>query len=69
MQPTPLAASGIDAILHARICYNAITIYQCGAADAQAVSPQAIKSVLDIIHLSCYDLPCYSSISVSSQYA
>jgi hypothetical protein len=37
IQPTPLAASEIGAILTVRICYNAITPYRCGAADGQPV--------------------------------
>jgi len=38
MQPTPLAASKIAAILRAGIGYNAIALYRCGAADARVVS-------------------------------
>jgi hypothetical protein len=37
MQPTPLAASKIAAILRAGFGYNDITIYRCGAADGQLV--------------------------------
>jgi hypothetical protein len=38
VQPTPQAASKIRAILKLGFGPNAITIYECGAADAQAVS-------------------------------
>jgi hypothetical protein len=42
MQPTPLAASKIGAILRARICYKYIAFYWRGAADGQAVGWQSI---------------------------
>jgi hypothetical protein len=45
MQPTPLAASEIEAILRADFCYNHITVYGCGAADGQGVNRQSIDIV------------------------
>jgi hypothetical protein len=45
-QPTPLRVDKIGAILRARIGYNAIAIYRCGAAEWQTVSPQLIKLIL-----------------------
>jgi hypothetical protein len=45
IQPTPLRGHKIEAILKARICYNAITIYRCGAADGQHVRPSPSTAV------------------------
>jgi hypothetical protein len=48
IQPTPLAASEIGAILTVRICYNHIAVYWCGAADGQLVGPHGVVSSLAV---------------------
>jgi hypothetical protein len=49
MQPTPLAASEIGAILRAGFGDNDITIYRCGAADGQLVGLHSAMHVGTIV--------------------
>ena len=59
MQPTPLRVDEIAAILRARISYNAISIYRCGAADGQSVGPltHAALQKSHILWNVCEQLP------------
>jgi len=44
VQPTPLAASEIVAILKAEFVPNLVLIYWCGAADAQDVGRHPVRT-------------------------
>jgi hypothetical protein len=62
LQSTPLAASEIAPILRAGFCYNVITIYQCGAAEAQLVGPRGVVSSL----IACLGGNVHAACSVSA---